>query len=139
MLVKMQLSLPTEARYVGMMRNVAQCVMADMGAPGEASTDIQLAVTEACANAVRHSHVGEYVVRLNVDDALCEVEVVDLGSGFDPSGVPAPSAAELENGRGLFLMQELVDDLEFVRDRDGTHVKLTKRWEPPVQPTTSTA
>ena len=130
MLVRMQLSLPTESRYVGMMRNVAECVMTDMGAPGEASEDVQLAVTEACANAVRHSDVSEYVVRLNVDDALCEVEVVDLGGGFDPSLVPAPGAVELENGRGLFLMQELVDDLEFVRDRDGTHVKLTKRWEP---------
>lgn len=130
MLVKMQLSLPTESRYVAMMRNVALCVMTDMGAPGEASEDVQLAVTEACANAVRHSDASEYVVRLNVDDALCEVEVVDLGDGFDPTAVPPPSANQLENGRGLFLMQELVDDLEFVRDGVGTHVKLTKRWEP---------
>jgi serine/threonine-protein kinase RsbW len=129
-LVKMQLSLPTESRYVGMMRNVAECVMTDMGAPGEASEDIRLAVTEACANAVRHSDVNEYVVRLNVDDALCEVEVVDLGEGFDAEAVPAPSVEHLENGRGLFLMQELVDDLEFVRDGEGMHVKLTKRWAP---------
>lgn len=135
MLVKMQLSLPTESRYVGMMRNVAQCVMTDMGAPGEASEDVQLAVTEACANAVRHSDVSEYVVRLNVDDALCEVEVVDLGGGFDPALVPVPAAEDLETGRGLFLMQELVDDLQFVRNRGGTHVKLTKRWEPQVEPT----
>ncbi len=130
MLVKMQLSLPTEARYVGMMRNVAQCVMADVGAPGDASEDVQLAVTEACANAVRHSDVNEYVVHLNVDDSLCEVEIVDLGGGFDPAAVPAPDVSEMENGRGLFLMQELVDDLQFTRDDDGTHVKLTKRWEP---------
>ena len=64
MLVKMQLSLPAEARYVGMMRNVASCVMADIGVPAPDSDDIQLAVTEACANAVRHADVGEYLVRL---------------------------------------------------------------------------
>lgn len=133
MLVRMQLSLPTEARYVGMMRNVAQCVMADIGAPGDASEDVQLAVTEACANAVRHSDVNEYVVHLNVDDSLCEVEIVDLGGGFDPPVVPAPGANDMENGRGLFLMQELVDDLQFTRDHDGTHVKLTKRWDPVVE------
>jgi serine/threonine-protein kinase RsbW len=127
-LVKMQLSLPTEARYVGMMRNVAQCVLADVGAPGQASEDVQLAVTEACANAVRHSDVGEYVVRLQVGDCECEIEVVDLGGGFDPGAVAATNIVDLESGRGLLLMQALVDDLQFVSDREGTHVRLYKRW-----------
>ena len=127
MLIKMQLSLPTEARYVGVMRNVTSTVMADMGVPPEASEDVQLAVTEACANAVRHSDVGEYVVRLGLGDQGCEVEVIDLGGGFEPSDVTL-SADELETGRGLHLMQALVDDLQFVRADDGTHVRLTKSW-----------
>ncbi|MPZ73047.1 MAG: ATP-binding protein [Nitriliruptorales bacterium] len=127
--VKMQLSLPTEARYVGMMRTVTSAVMSDMGVPQEANNDVQLAVTEACANAVRHSDVGEYVVRLALGDERCEVEVVDLGGGFEPADFPAPTAAEHESGRGLQLMQELVDDLQFVRADDGTHVRLTKTWD----------
>jgi len=126
-LVKMQLSLPTEARYVGMMRNVANCVMSDLGVPEEASDDIQLAVTEACANAVRHSDVGEYIVHLAVGDEQCEVEVVDMGSGFDPQEIEL-RGEDVESGRGLWLMQELVDELHFVRADDGTHVKLRKRW-----------
>ncbi len=129
MLVKMQLSLPTEARYVGMMRNVAQSVMADIGAPTEANEELQVAVTEACANAVRHSDVGEYIVRLRVSDSSCEVEVVDLGTGFEPSAMNTPVGDDLESGRGLYLMQALVDDLEFVHGDDGTHVRLTKSWD----------
>ncbi len=129
MLVKMQLSLPTEARYVGMMRNVAECVMSDIGAPTDANHDLQVAVTEACANAVRHSDVAEYIVRLQVSDSACEVEVVDLGSGFHPAEIAAPAGDDFEGGRGLFLMQALVDDLEFVREHDGTHVRLTKTWD----------
>lgn len=128
MLVKMQLSLPTEARYVGMMRNVAQAVMSDLGVPTEANEDIQLAVTEACANAVRHSDVGEYRVRLEVGDESCEVEIVDLGSGFEPSEI-RQQAEDVESGRGLWLMQSLVDDLQFVRGDDGTHVRLRKQWD----------
>ena len=128
MLIKMQLSLPTEARFVGVMRNVASCVMGDIGAPQEATEDVQVAVTEACANAVRHSDVGEYVVRLEVADEICEIEVVDLGAGFDPGELQAPSGGDLESGRGLYLMEALVDDLHFARDDDGTHVRLTKRW-----------
>ena len=127
MLVKMQLSLPTEARYVGMMRNVAQCVLSDIGVPDEANDDIQLAVTEACANAVRHSDVGEYSVHLEVGDEGCEVEVVDTGSGFEQGDI-TERGTEFENGRGLWLMQALVDDLQFVRGSDGTHVRLVKQW-----------
>ena len=128
MLVKMQLSLPTEGRYVGMMRNVAQTVLTDVGVPDEANDDIQLAVTEACANAVRHSDTGEYVVRLEVGDEGCEVEVVDLGTGFDVGDI-RQQGEDLESGRGLWLMQALVDDLQFVRGDDGTHVRLTKHWD----------
>ncbi len=128
MLVKMQLSLPTDARYVGMMRNVAHSVMAGIGAPQDADQDIQLAVTEACGNAVRHSDVGEYIVRLAVGDEGCEVEVVDLGRGFDPAGVARPQE-QLEDGRGLHLMHALVDEMHFVRADDGTHVRLSKRWD----------
>ena len=128
MLVRMQLSLPTEGRYVGMMRNVASAVLTDVGAPDEANEDIQLAVTEACANAVRHSDVGEYSVILEVGDEGCEVEVVDLGSGFDSSEDITQQGTEFESGRGLWLMQALVDDLQFVRGSDGTHVRLRKQW-----------
>lgn len=128
MLIKMQLSLPTEARFVGVMRNVASCVMGDIGAPQEATEDVQVAVTEACANAVRHSDVGEYIVHLEVADEVCEIEVVDLGAGFDPAELQAPAGDNMESGRGLYLMEALVDDLHFTRDDDGTHVRLTKRW-----------
>ena len=127
MLVRMQLSLPTEGRYVGMMRNVASAVLTDIGAPDDANEDIQLAVTEACANAVRHSDTGEYSVILEVGDEGCEVEVVDEGSGFEPSDI-TQQGTEFESGRGLWLMQALVDDLQFVRGSDGTHVRLRKQW-----------
>jgi serine/threonine-protein kinase RsbW len=123
----MQLSLPTEARYVGMMRNVANCVMEDLGVPAEANSDVQLAVTEACANAVRHSDESEYQVRLEFGDYSCEVEVVDMGSDWTPAEIKQ-SDTDFESGRGLWLMQALVDDLEFERAHDGTHTRLRKSW-----------
>jgi anti-sigma regulatory factor (Ser/Thr protein kinase) len=41
---------------------------------------------------------------------------------------------DAESGRGLFLMRALVDDFEFMREHDGTRLRLVKRWgyvEPP--------
>ncbi len=125
----MQLALPTDARYVSMMRSVADCVMTDFGVPAEANDDIQLAVSEACANAVRYSGDSmEYSVRLEVGVDGCTVEVVDLGPGFVPSDGTDPIADDEESGRGVFLMRELVDDLQFIRDHEQTRVRLYKRW-----------
>jgi hypothetical protein len=36
--------------------------------------------------------------------------------------------AQAEDGRGVYLMRTLVDDLSYERVNDRTHVKLTKRW-----------
>ncbi len=127
MLVKMQLSLPRDARFVSLMRNVADSVMTNFGVPDEAKGDMQLAITEACANAVRHATgTNEYSVSIAVRADGCDVEVVDLGPGFEPPAAePEPSA---ESGRGLLLMRSLVDELQFLRDDDATSVRLVKRW-----------
>ncbi|HVM00383.1 MAG TPA: ATP-binding protein [Egibacteraceae bacterium] len=131
-LFSIQLSLPRDARFVSLLRNVAGCVFDDIGAPREATNDIQVALTEACANAIRHA-VGSnaYSVAFSVDAEGCEIEVVDLGPGFElPADIlldPEPDG-ENETGRGVLLMRALVDDLQFIRQEDGTSVTLRKYW-----------
>lgn len=131
--LRLRLSLPRDARFVGMLRHVAGCVFQDIGAPSTASEDIQLALTEACANAIRHA-VGsaEYSVGLSIDAEGCEIEVMDLGPGFElPSDGEADGLeadADTETGRGVLLMRALVDDLEFTRHDTGMRVVLRKSW-----------
>lgn len=131
MLLRLELQLPRDARYVGVTRHVAEALFAELGCPDDVSADIQVALTEACANAVRHAvDSAEYSVVLTVNDDCCEIEVVDLGPGF---GTVAPRAdrdvgGEVESGRGLLLMRALVDDLEFRALEDGTSVRLRKFW-----------
>lgn len=131
MLIRMDLSLPRDARYVGMMRDVARCVLRDLGAPEDARDDIELAVTEGCANAVRHaSGTSDYQVTLCVSMDGCEVEIADLGPGLDEAALArvVDGSLEDESGRGLVLMQALVDDLEFVPQGTGTRLRLHKSW-----------
>jgi serine/threonine-protein kinase RsbW len=132
-LVRMELALPRDARYVGVMREVAGCILEQLNAPPDAISDVQIAVTEACANAVRHA-VGsaEYSVRLGVDDQACEIEIIDVGPGFTPDievGQDLQVDMESESGRGLYLIRALVDDLQFERDGGNNKVRLTKRFE----------
>jgi serine/threonine-protein kinase RsbW len=130
MLVRLELALPRDARYVGMMREVAGCVLDGIGAPEDATADVQLALSEACANAVRHAvGTAEYSVRFGVSAHAVEIEIIDVGPGFpvDPDGPAADP--DSESGRGLTLINALVDDCEFVRDGRDNRVRLTKRFE----------
>lgn len=130
MLVRMELALPRDARYVGVMRNVIGGVLTDLGAPEDATEDIQLALTEACANAVRHAvGTAEYSVRLGVSADAVEIEIIDMGPGFRPPEPGDRPDLSSESGRGLLLIDALVDDCEFTREGDDNRVRLVKRFD----------
>lgn len=137
----MRLALPRDSRYVAIMRNVAGCVLSDLKAPQEVREDLELAITEACANAVKHAtDANQFEVRFGIGREGCVVEVIDAGPGFDPPTILESSIDEMESGRGLFLIDALVDELQFIREPDETKIRLLKRWpeirlpEPEVAP-----
>ena len=129
MRVNIVLCLPRDDSTVPMLRHIAVCALTELGVVPEIIDDVALAVTEACANVVRHSGVDdEYEVRLSLENAWCEIRVVDTGHGFDSAslGVAMATSSE-ERGRGLALMKALVDDVRFEsRPEAGTVVHLVK-------------
>lgn len=142
MLVQMQLSLPRDASYVPVTRSVATSLLQTMNVPEDAAGDVQVVLSEACANVVRHAAGIDYRVSLSVGPDGCEVEVLDAGPGTGaldadlapPLDLDVDLDWDAETGRGLFLMRALVDDFHFARERDGTRLRLIKRWsrvEPP--------
>lgn len=87
--------------------------------------DLQLAVTEACANAVRHSGTDEFRVTISRDGACFEVVVAD--DGVYSMMLPVPSADGQH--RGMYLMTTMVDDFHLTRGteaRAGTVVRMLK-------------
>ncbi len=129
--VRMQVELPSDGRYVHVLRNMVTCLLKDVGLPSGPAADLQVAVSEACSNVVRHADgVAAYTVSLVLDDEGVEVEVRDAGGGTALSLVDRGHVAELddEQGRGLHLMRALTDELAFERREDGTVVTFVKRW-----------
>jgi anti-sigma regulatory factor (Ser/Thr protein kinase) len=84
-------------------------------------TDLEIALREALANAIIHGNAlkrGKRVfLRCYASPRTAMMIVVrDEGQGFDPREVPDPRGADrlhLDRGRGLFLMRELMDYVEF--------------------------
>ncbi len=92
--------------------------------------NIMVAVTESVNNAIRHGNKFDkdknVILSLFVDEDRLRFEVEDEGPGFDPTTLSDPTAPEnIENpgGRGIFLMRNLSDEVEF--SNDGRKVELT--------------
>lgn len=91
--------------------------------------NVLIAVTEAVNNAIFHGNQqnSSKHVKLLVgtgNDSFC-FSIKDEGDGFDFNHLPDPTSPEnilKENGRGVFLMKALSDDLEF--DDNGSKVTI---------------
>jgi anti-sigma regulatory factor (Ser/Thr protein kinase) len=82
---------------------------------------VELALNEALANAIRHGCKDDRSKQLQCCVTIDEsgdvlIVVRDPGTGFDPSTVPDPCTPEnilKSSGRGIFLINELMDEVAF--------------------------
>jgi serine/threonine-protein kinase RsbW len=125
----LSLDLPRETASVPLARHLLGSALATVGVDADCREDIQLALTEACANAVRHAEPAvTYQVRIRLDATHCHIAVVDGGAGFDPTALPPGARPGDEAGRGLELIRALADRLDIQkRDPSGTVLTFIKR------------
>jgi serine/threonine-protein kinase RsbW len=140
--VQMTLHLPRDAVSVPVGRQVLDSCLETLGVAPDTRADIALALSEACANVVQHAGPGEeYEVQVSARDRRCTIEVVNAGSS-NGNGEPAPggfavadepAAMIAEHGRGLKIMEAVVDNLKLTGNgRQGTtvHFEKTLVWVP---------
>jgi serine/threonine-protein kinase RsbW len=105
-----------------------------LGVAEECVGQIELAVTEACTNVLRHVEgtKAEYEVSVTVNEKQCDIRLVDAaGEIFDHEAHGHKEAnLDAESGRGIFLMRAMVDELSFVSEpENGSVVHLVKKLE----------
>lgn len=124
--IKLGLQFPRDEQSIPVVRHLCRDALREVGVDPDCGTDIEVALSEACTNALRHAGPGEqYEVHLTLDDCHCLITVVDAGRGFDGRS-PASDPSE-ERGRGIELMRALVDRVNFEsRPEQGTVVHLEK-------------
>jgi serine/threonine-protein kinase RsbW len=100
-------------------------------APQE-SCDVETALREALANAVIHGNRQNPDKKVRICCA-CQpgrgllIIVKDEGDGFDPATISSPLLGEniySEHGRGIFLINRMMDTVEF--RRSGTEIHMRK-------------
>jgi serine/threonine-protein kinase RsbW len=89
-----------------------------------------LALVEACTNAIQHvspdGRVHPVVIDVDVGNGQAEFRVTDHTAGFDWPEQPALPDASSEKGRGVFLIQSLMDSVKYVRSPEGNVLILRK-------------
>ncbi len=127
--LSLALTLPRDEQTVPVARHIVRNAMEQVGVDETCVYDFELALSEACTNVLLHSGPGDqYVVRLDLEDTVGVIRVIDVGHGFDSAKLQSEgSRLEAERGRGLGLMQALVDRVDFTsRPEAGTIVTLEK-------------
>jgi serine/threonine-protein kinase RsbW len=131
--LKLKVTLSAERKAVDpVVRNVMEIVR-DMQCAIGKEDDIELALTEALANAVVHgakedpSKTVECIVACDEEKGML-IMVRDPGPGFDPASIPNPCSGEnvfSSHGRGIFLINQLMDEVKF--HKNGTEIHMVKR------------
>lgn len=79
-----------------------------------------LASVEAVTNAIEHGNNLDEQKIVDIEACKCEasfrLSIRDQGKGFNPDGLPDPTKPEFReqpDGRGVFLMRKLADEVSF--------------------------
>ena len=127
--LSLSLTLPRDKQTVPVARHIIRNAMEQVGVEETCVDDVELALSEACTNVLLHSGPGDqFVVRLDLEDRLGVLRIIDVGHGFDSAKVQATDdLVEAERGRGLGVMQAVVDRVDLTsRPEAGTIVTLEK-------------
>ncbi len=132
-----ELRLPSRLGFEKIAMNTAASVARIMGFPLDRIEDLKTAIAEACINAMEHGNkldeslcVG---VTLSMTPDTLEVRVLDTGKGPKfPVEVPDIDKKMHEEqqprGMGIFLIQSLVDEAEWVSSpSNGSYARLLIR------------
>ncbi len=127
--IEISLALPRDRESVSAVRRIVASAMAEVGVERSCAADVELALTEGCANVVRHAtSTDRYRVVFELDATLAKVTIADNGKGFVVNGRQRMAGTLAEGGRGIALMRMLMDEADFrMHEGSGTEVSLTKQ------------
>ena len=98
--------------------------------------NVLISVTEAFNNSVIHGnllvHTQKVLLEVFEDDFSFSFKISDSGVGFNFLDIPDPTSPEnleKENGRGIFLIKNLSDDVSFTNNGATIIIKFNKNHD----------
>ena len=131
-----KLSIPSRTSQLARVRRTVAAWAQEAGLEQTDADALQMAVDEACANAIEHGYGGQPDGRVDLEAKLGSgalvVTVRHHGKPFDPRKHTLTALSDMrhnrrQHGYGLHLIRKLVDDVHFTATAQSSEVRLTKR------------
>jgi anti-sigma regulatory factor (Ser/Thr protein kinase) len=129
-------ALPLETTYpprresAAQMRRTLRAYLAQQAVDADVAYEVVLAADEAFVNAVTHAGSdGPIRVSACVSESEASVEVRDGGGGFAVCASHPRSVPDVlrPSGRGVFLIERMMDEVSVESGRGGTTVRMVRR------------
>ena len=133
LILNLNLTIPGDVKAIGPVVDKVMWVVDQIGCAKGKEFEVETGLREALANAVIHGCKKdpgkkiEFVVACDRNKVMLII-VRDPGGGFKPEDVPSPIVGEClyeEHGRGIFLINELMDEVKF--ERGGAELRMRKK------------
>jgi serine/threonine-protein kinase RsbW len=133
--IEVDIRVPNQTRYLSLIgkigEDIARTLKRFKGDREELAYHINLVLTEAMTNAIRHANdqnpAKDIHISISIIDRTLQIKVYDQGQGFDTAALPAPDFQGLEeHGRGVFIIRQIMDTVTYRRHKTGHVLEMTK-------------
>lgn len=132
-----RLTVPAQHKFLNVVGTCIRALITNENGVGDRDAliyNIELAVHEACANIVEHAYAG-LSGRIDVTFTLADkprqfiIDLGDNGRSFDIDSVTEPDLNQAHTGGyGLFLVHQLMDDVEYHPEPGNNRWRLIKQY-----------
>jgi serine/threonine-protein kinase RsbW len=130
---KFELEFFSDTKYLEMVEKLSSRVARYALLSESENDDLGIVTTELVNNAIHHGNKNDPKKRVQiiftVDKNKIELRIRDEGKGFNPEKLKDPLAPEnlfSESGRGIFLIRNLMDSIDFNFSDSGTETVVVK-------------
>ena len=121
--MKKDLYIPSDIGNLRLVEKAIDELSMELNLSDEVYGNIMVATMEATNNAIIHGNNSDPNKNVKIEilfgDRELKIHIEDQGLGFDYSNIPDPTSPEnLEkiDGRGIFLMESLSDEILYLED-----------------------
>ncbi len=127
------IAIPSDQEFLSDIDMFIEGTLRGLGISESIVADIAISVSELVNNAIIHGNKyardKSVTVKLAHNAGSLTISVTDQGTGFDVGHVPDPLAQEnllKEVGRGIFIVRQLMDNVDITATPQGTTIAITK-------------
>lgn len=134
--IEVDIKVPNQTRYLSLIGKIGEDIAKELskynGDKEELAYHINLVLTEAMVNAIKHANAGDpekmVHIIINIFNDTLNIKVYDEGQGFDINAIPSPNFGELEDrGRGVFIIKSLMDTVNYSKITGGNVLEMSKK------------